>query len=61
MKFRALLKWGVLNKGEHSGKGGRGSFCSETFYNGYKNFIQSPNLQMFKMSKNVNSCHAITA
>jgi hypothetical protein len=61
MKFRVLIQWGVLNKGEHSEKGGRGSFCCETFYYSYENLIQSPNLQMFKMSKNVYSWQAITA
>ncbi len=33
---------GSFNKGEHSRKGGRGSFCNKTFYNGYKNLIESP-------------------
>jgi hypothetical protein len=33
---------GSFNKGEHSRKGGRGSFCSKMFYNCYKNLIKSP-------------------
>ena len=33
---------GSFNKGERSRKGGRGSFCSKTFYNGYENLIESP-------------------
>ena len=32
-----------FNKGEHSRKGARGSFCSKMFYNGYENLIELPN------------------
>ncbi len=32
----------VLKFGEAFQKGGQGSFCSETFYNGCKNLIEMP-------------------
>ena len=46
MKFGAWLKWGILIKRdrlrfwETFQKGGQGSFCSEMFYNGYKNLLE---------------------
>jgi hypothetical protein len=33
---------GLFNKGEHSIKGGRGSFVLRYFYNDYKNLIEMP-------------------
>jgi hypothetical protein len=42
MKLGALIKWGDLIKDNVLEKGGQRSFCSKTFYNGYKNLIESP-------------------
>jgi hypothetical protein len=57
MKLGVLLKWGVFNKerqikvpGSFSKRWPR-KFCSETFYNGYKNLIKTPNKDKLKKKK----------
>jgi hypothetical protein len=41
-EIRSELKIGSFNKGKAFWKGGQGSFCSELFYNDYKNLIELP-------------------
>jgi hypothetical protein len=38
---------GLYNKGEHSMKGGHGSFVVRCFYNSYENLIEMPKKKHF--------------
>ncbi len=50
MKLGALLKWGVLIKENVFRKGGRGSFCSETFLQRLQKFNKFAKLTITDVS-----------